>query len=73
MTDIRSLEQTLLDNLPWNKARIKFVARFHYTSVLSIKNTTGRISRLSRSHKKSARKVERKTGRVMAVLDCLSL
>jgi hypothetical protein len=28
MTDIRSLEQTLLENLPWNKARIKFVARF---------------------------------------------
>jgi hypothetical protein len=28
MTGIRSLEQTLLDNLPWNKARIKFVARF---------------------------------------------
>jgi hypothetical protein len=28
MTDIRSLERTLLDNLPWNKARIKFVARF---------------------------------------------
>jgi hypothetical protein len=28
MTDIRSLEQTLLDNLPWNKARIKFIARF---------------------------------------------
>jgi len=28
MTDIRSLEQTLIDNLPWNKARIKFVARF---------------------------------------------
>ena len=28
MRDIRSLEQTLLDNLPWNKARIKFVARF---------------------------------------------
>jgi Transposase DDE domain len=28
MTPIRSLEQTLLDNLPWNKARIKFVARF---------------------------------------------
>jgi len=28
MTHIRSLEQTLLDNLPWNKARIKFVARF---------------------------------------------
>jgi hypothetical protein len=22
------LERTLLDNLPWNKARIKFVARF---------------------------------------------
>lgn len=28
MTDIRSLEQTLLENPPWNKARIKFVARF---------------------------------------------
>jgi hypothetical protein len=28
MTDIGSLEQTLLENLPWNKARIKFVARF---------------------------------------------
>jgi hypothetical protein len=28
MTDIRSLEQTLLENLPWNKARIKFVTRF---------------------------------------------
>src|SRR5213593_1815054 len=28
MTPIRSLEQTLFDNLPWNKARIKFVARF---------------------------------------------
>src|SRR5262245_57861898 len=28
MTDIRSLERTLPDNLPWNKARIKFVARF---------------------------------------------
>lgn len=28
MTDIRSLEQRLLENLPWNKARIKFVARF---------------------------------------------
>src|SRR5262249_40798361 len=28
MTDIRSLERTLLDNLPWNKARIKFVPRF---------------------------------------------
>lgn len=28
MTDIRSLEQTLLENLPWNKARIKFLARF---------------------------------------------
>ncbi|MBS1813189.1 MAG: hypothetical protein JST84_33795 [Acidobacteria bacterium] len=28
MTDIRSLERTLSDNLPWNKARIKFVARF---------------------------------------------
>jgi hypothetical protein len=28
MTDIRSLELTLLDNLLQNKARIKFVARF---------------------------------------------
>ncbi len=28
MTPIRSLEQTLLENLPWNKARIKFIARF---------------------------------------------
>ena len=28
MTDLRSLERTLADNLPWNKARIKFVARF---------------------------------------------
>jgi hypothetical protein len=26
--DIRSLERTLSDNLPWNKARIKFLARF---------------------------------------------
>ena len=26
--DIRLLEQTLTDNLPWNKARIKFVTRF---------------------------------------------
>src|SRR5262249_23011238 len=28
MKDIRPLEQTLLENLPWNKARIKFVIRF---------------------------------------------
>jgi hypothetical protein len=28
MTDIRSLERTLLDNLPWNKASIKFLVRF---------------------------------------------
>jgi hypothetical protein len=28
MTDIRSFERKLLDNLPWNKARIKFVVRF---------------------------------------------
>ncbi len=27
MTDIHSVERTLLDNLPWNKARLKFVAR----------------------------------------------
>jgi hypothetical protein len=28
MTHLRSLEQTLFDNLPWNRARIKFLARF---------------------------------------------
>lgn len=28
MTKVRSLEQTLGDNLAWNRARIKFVARF---------------------------------------------
>src|SRR5262249_55049670 len=28
MTDIRSLERTLVDNLSWKQARIKFVARF---------------------------------------------
>ena len=28
MTKVRSLEQTLADNLAWNRARIKFVARF---------------------------------------------
>ncbi len=28
MTDIRSLEQKLLENLLWNRARIKFVTRF---------------------------------------------
>ena len=28
MTPIRSIEQTLLENLPWNRARIKFIARF---------------------------------------------
>ena len=27
-SNIRSMEQTLIENLPWNKARIKFVARF---------------------------------------------
>jgi len=26
--NIRSIEQTLIENLPWNKARIKFVTRF---------------------------------------------
>lgn len=26
--DIRSIEQTVLENLPWNKARIEFVTRF---------------------------------------------
>ena len=28
MTELCALEQTLSDNLPWNKARIKFVTRF---------------------------------------------
>ena len=28
MRDLRSLEQTLAENLPWHKARIKFVAAF---------------------------------------------
>jgi hypothetical protein len=28
MTNIRTLEQTLFDNPAWNKARIKFLARF---------------------------------------------
>ena len=28
MRDIRSLEQTLSENLPWHRARIKFVAAF---------------------------------------------
>lgn len=28
MSQLRSLEQTLSDNLPWNQARIKFVTRF---------------------------------------------
>lgn len=28
MADIRSIEQTLSDNLPWNRARIKFLSRF---------------------------------------------
>jgi hypothetical protein len=28
MTEIRSLERTLLDNLSWNKASIKFLSRF---------------------------------------------
>lgn len=31
MTDLRSLEQTLPGNLPWHKARIKFLARFLLT------------------------------------------
>jgi hypothetical protein len=28
MTGIRPLERTLLDNLPWNRASFKFLARF---------------------------------------------
>lgn len=28
MNELRSLQQTLADNLSWNNARIKFVARF---------------------------------------------
>ena len=41
MTDIRSLEQTLLDNLLQNKARIKFVARFLLALVSLRQNGVG--------------------------------
>ena len=41
MTDIRSLEQTLLDNLLQNKARIKFVARFLLALVSLRQNSVG--------------------------------
>lgn len=34
--DIHSLEQTLLKNLPWNKARIKFVARLALYTVQTV-------------------------------------
>jgi hypothetical protein len=41
MTDIRSLKQTLLDNLLQNKARIKFVARFLLALVSLRQNGVG--------------------------------
>jgi hypothetical protein len=41
MTDIRSLEQTLLDNLLQNKALIKFVARFLLALVSLWQNGVG--------------------------------
>src|SRR5262249_13842468 len=37
MKDIRPLEQTLLENLPWHKARIKFVAAF-VLALVAVKN-----------------------------------
>ena len=37
MRDIRSLEQTLAQNLPWHRARIKFVAAF-MLALVTIKN-----------------------------------
>jgi len=37
MNDIRSLEQTLAENLPWHKARIKFVAAF-LLALIAVKN-----------------------------------
>jgi hypothetical protein len=37
MTDIRSLEQTLLDNLPWNKARIKFETPYAQLAMFKVK------------------------------------
>lgn len=37
MKDIRPLEQTLADNLPWHKARIKFVAAF-ILALVTVKN-----------------------------------
>jgi hypothetical protein len=52
MTDIRSLEQTLLDNLLQNKARIKFVARFLLTlvSLIGIKPIIKCVSHQSCEH-----------------------
>src|SRR4030095_16417593 len=37
MRDIRSLEQTLAQNLPWHRARIKFVAAF-VVALLTVKS-----------------------------------
>jgi hypothetical protein len=37
MRDIRSLEQTLLPNLSWHRARIKFVAAF-IVALVTVKN-----------------------------------
>ena len=52
MTDIRSLEQTLLDNLLQNKARIKFVARFllALVSLIGIKPVIKCVSHQSCEH-----------------------
>jgi hypothetical protein len=52
MTDFRSLEQTLLDNLLQNKARIKFVARFLLTlvSLIGIKPIIKCVRRQSCEH-----------------------
>lgn len=37
MRDIRSLEPTLSENLPWHRARIKFVAAF-VVALVTVKN-----------------------------------
>jgi hypothetical protein len=76
MTDIRSLERTLLDNLPWNKARIKFVARFLLalyamrTVNLSILATASPQRRLTlKRHSELRAKVVAQTARRAATID----
>jgi hypothetical protein len=55
MTDIRSLERTLLDNLPWNKASIKFLARFFlalYDMWTVNREASGRVRRRHCCHRR---------------------